>query len=155
MAKKAARRRSRGASTAEAPAASRKPKLSAVSTTELEREIVRRQNEVGKLERKRAKLLEQLEALDAEISAAGGSLSSLAGGGTRKRPKNSTNLADALAEVLTKNPLSVTEAAEAVQAAGYKSNAANFRIIVNQTLLKDKRFEKVSRGVYQTKASKK
>ena len=34
---------------------------------------------------------------------------------------------------------------------GYRSNSANFRSIVNQTLIKDKRFGSAGRGVYQLK----
>ena len=40
-----------------------------------------------------------------------------------------------------------------VLATGYKSKSANFRGIVNQTLIKDKRFAQVERGVYELKAS--
>ncbi|MEM9560690.1 MAG: hypothetical protein AAF995_10315, partial [Planctomycetota bacterium] len=65
-----------------------------------------------------------------------------------KRFRNASNLADALHAVLRGKQMGVTEAAEAVQAAGYQTTAANFRVIVNQTLLKDKRIKKVSRGVY-------
>ena len=38
-----------------------------------------------------------------------------------------------------------------VQAAGYRSGSANFRGIINQTLIKDKRFGKAERGMYQLK----
>lgn len=134
---------------------SRKPRLSAISTTELQREIARRRRDISKLERKRDRLAEQLAEVEAEIKAAGGELGAYSGGAGgrstgRKRPSNKVNLADSLVAVL-KKPMGVTEAAEAVKAAGYQSNAANFRIIVNQTLLKDPRIEKVSRGVYQAK----
>jgi len=45
--------------------------------------------------------------------------------------------------------MGVTEAAEAVKKAGYKTNAANFRVIVNQALLKHRnKFKKVERGQY-------
>jgi hypothetical protein len=48
-------------------------------------------------------------------------------------------------------PMSVSEIMEAASASGYRSGSANFRGIVNQTLIKDKRFAQVSRGVYQLK----
>ena len=38
-----------------------------------------------------------------------------------------------------------------VQRRGYKSNSANFRGIVNQTLIKEKQFAQASRGMYQLK----
>jgi hypothetical protein len=45
--------------------------------------------------------------------------------------------------------LSVAEATEAVLKWGYQSGAANFRLIVNQTVLKHKdRFKRVGRGRY-------
>jgi hypothetical protein len=43
----------------------------------------------------------------------------------------------------------VTQVAAAVQKAGYKTFAANFRTIVNQTLIKNRKiFKKISRGQY-------
>ena len=45
--------------------------------------------------------------------------------------------------------MSVTEMAEAVQAAGYHTESENFRTIVNQTLIKNPdAFRRVSRGRY-------
>jgi hypothetical protein len=39
-----------------------------------------------------------------------------------------------------------------VQKSGYRSNSANFRSIVNQTLIKErKRFGQAGRGIYQLK----
>jgi hypothetical protein len=45
----------------------------------------------------------------------------------------------------------VGEIVDAVLAGGYHSKSANFRGIVNQTLIKDKRFVSSGRGVYQLK----
>ena len=48
--------------------------------------------------------------------------------------------------------MGVSEIAEAVQAAGYKTSSANFRTIVNQALIRETDlFKKVSRGVYTAK----
>jgi hypothetical protein len=45
--------------------------------------------------------------------------------------------------------MGVSEAADAVLKAGYQTNAANFRTIVNQTLIKNRSmFKKVGRGQY-------
>ena len=62
-------------------------------------------------------------------------------------------LPEMLVSVLTKSskPLPVGDIASAVKAGGYKTNSANFRGIVNQTLIKDKRFTSASRGIYQLK----
>ncbi|MEM9082824.1 MAG: hypothetical protein AAGB34_04445 [Planctomycetota bacterium] len=49
--------------------------------------------------------------------------------------------------------MSVTDAAHAVQQAGYATTSDNFRTIVNQTLLKDKRFKRVARGQYTATSS--
>jgi hypothetical protein len=48
--------------------------------------------------------------------------------------------------------MSVGDIVSGVLAAGYNSKSANFRGIVNQALIKDKRFVKAgSRGLYQLK----
>jgi len=123
----------------------KKSKLSGLTTGDLHREIMRRRRGVASLERKRARLLEQLQSVEATIREHGGYPG---GPGTGKRPRNAQNLADALASLLSKATMSVTEAAEKVQLAGYRTTSPNFRTIVNQTFLKDKRFRRVSRGRY-------
>ncbi|MEM8835823.1 MAG: hypothetical protein AAGD00_08385 [Planctomycetota bacterium] len=128
-----------------------------MSITDLQREIAKRQKDaerkINSLYKKREKLEGQIADVDAEISTLETEvgLASRRRGG--KRPKNDLNLADALAKVLTKKTMGVTEVAEAVQHAGYKTTSPNFRTIVNQTLINDKRFKRVSRGQYTTKAS--
>ena len=122
-----------------------KSKLSTLSTADLHREIVRRRRGISTLERKRQKLLKQLHAVESAIREQG----ALVGGGLGgRRPRNAKNLADALAALLANATMSVTEAAEKVQVAGYKTTSPNFRTIVNQTFLKDKRFKRVARGQY-------
>ncbi|MCL4198954.1 MAG: hypothetical protein KJZ69_15810 [Phycisphaerales bacterium] len=55
----------------------------------------------------------------------------------------------ALHNLLKGKTMSVSEAADAVQKAGYKSNSANFYTVVNLTLLKRKDlFKRVERGQY-------
>lgn len=120
-------------------------KLSGLSTGDLHREIMRRRRGVASLERKRERIIQQLHAIEATIREHGGVPG---GAGTGKRPRNSQNLADALADLLSNMTMSVTEAAEKVQLAGYRTTSPNFRTIVNQTFLKDKRFKRVSRGRY-------
>ncbi|MEO1129536.1 MAG: hypothetical protein AAFX05_07495, partial [Planctomycetota bacterium] len=68
-----------------------------------------------------------------------------------RRPRNEASLADSLTKLLRNKAMSVTDAAQAVQDAGYKTTSPNFRTIVNQTLLKDKRFKRVARGQYTAK----
>jgi septal ring factor EnvC (AmiA/AmiB activator) len=118
--------------------------LESMTVSELQAELNRRRRGVARLERRREKLSAELAAVNAEIAELGGSLT----GGTGTRARNSMTLPDALHQVLQGVTMSVTEAADAVRAAGYSSSAANFRTMVNQALLKDKRFKKVSRGQY-------
>lgn len=148
MAKRAGKRQSRTA-PAKAPAESGSS-LGGISTAELAREMARRQQAVGKLRRKRDALAAQVSEIDAELSRLG----SVGASGTTRggRPRNGMKLADALLEVLKGRTMSVTEAAQAVQLAGYQTSSDNFRTIVNQTLLKDERFENVERGRYRAKA---
>lgn len=123
--------------------------LGSVSVEELQAELARRNRKVSSLERKREKLREQLAAVEAELSAHG-ALS--ATGGIRKRPKNELSLVETLQQVLKGQTLSVTEAAQAARDAGYMTTAANFRTIVNQTLIREsKLFKKVARGQYTAK----
>jgi hypothetical protein len=48
-------------------------------------------------------------------------------------------------------PMSVGDILSGVQRSGYQSNSGNFRALVNQTLIKEKRFAQASRGMYQLK----
>jgi hypothetical protein len=131
------------------------------SLAQLEKMMQSRRNDVARLSRKRDKLQKKLDAMNAQIAAlAGGSLGRL-GGGTRSggggaagtRARNEVSLQDAIHQVLSKSssPMAVGDIVAKVEAAGYRSNSANFRGIVNQTLIKDKRFVSASRGVYQLK----
>lgn len=142
----------------------RRPALANYPTAELQREMERRASQVGDMVRERDALMVRISELDAEIAAFGGGPAVSAkpgrrpgrprkaaaeGGATgRKRPKNDMSLAEALAKLLRNRTMGVTEITSAVQKAGYKTNAENFRTIVNQTLIKDPRFKKISRGQY-------
>lgn len=121
-----------------------------MSVEDLQRQIKRMQRGVKPLMRKRQTLLSKLAVVDAKIAALGGS----AGGahGVRKRPKNETNLVEALEKVLTGKTMGVQEVAEAVQKAGYQTTSPSFRVIVNQALLANKnKFKRVERGQYTAK----
>ena len=122
--------------------------LGSVSVADLQKELARRQRRGGTLARKRDKLAAKLHALDAEIAElgiAGG------GGGGGKRFSNEMSLNDALAEALKGKTLSVGEAADAVQKAGYRTVSKHFRVQVNLALIKDARFKRVERGMYTVK----
>lgn len=126
--------------------------LAGVSTSSLESELQRRRSGVRVFERKRDRLMTKLAALERKIQEHGGSAAS--GGAGRRtggRPKNTMNLVEALAGVLKGRTMSVTDVSAAVQRAGYKTSSANFRTIVNQTLIKSGKFKKISRGQYTAK----
>jgi len=124
--------------------------------------------DVQALESERDELMTRVEELNAEIErlagqagvartrgrgrgrrpAAGGRRRT-ARGTPRKRPYNEMNLVDALAKTLKGKTMSVTDVSEAVQQNGYRTSSANFRTIVNQTLINNPdRFERVGRGQY-------
>ncbi|MDY7108645.1 MAG: hypothetical protein SYC29_08400 [Planctomycetota bacterium] len=71
---------------------------------------------------------------------------------TGSRPRNTGSLVEALKKLLTGKTMTVTEMADAVQKAGYKTSSPNFRTIVNQTLINNKKdFKRVARGQYTAK----
>ncbi len=118
--------------------------IASLPIAHLQAELRRRQRGVGALIRRREKLAAKLATLDAQIRSLGGTA-----GGVRVRPHNDMNLVESLQKVLSGKTMGVTEVAEAVRKAGYNTNAANFRTIVNQALIKHKnKFKKVDRGLY-------
>lgn len=127
--------------------------LGDVSTVKLAEELKRREKELSRLEARRDRVAAQLAELDDQIAALAGAggYGATARGGLRRRPRNDKPLADALVEVLTGQTMGVSEVAEAVQRAGYRTSSPNFRTIVNQTLLRDKRIKKIARGQYTAK----
>jgi len=128
---------------------------SGMSIAQLEQLLAGRRQELNEKQREHAKLLARLHELESDIRRLGGSAGRRgrgggAGGGTRAR--NDKSLLETLEDVLKGGkPMKVGDIAQAAQKSGYRSNSANFRSIVNQTLIKDKRFGSAGRGVYQLK----
>ena len=123
---------------------------------DLERILDERRSEVNRLQRQRADVQRKLNDLDRQIAklvGAGGGLGGRRGGGGRAR--NDQSLADMIESALRSNggPMKVGDITDAVQRAGYRSGSANFRGIVNQMLIKDKRFAATDRGVYGIKGA--
>lgn len=132
----------------------RRSRLSSLSLNDLQHELRLRQRRIGPLMKKRAKAAAKLAKIDAEIESLGGSVGGrgVAMGGGRTRPRNEMNLVDALKKLLNGKTMGVTEIADAVQKAGYKTTSPSFRTIVNQTLINTKNaFKRVSRGQYTAK----
>jgi hypothetical protein len=123
-----------------------------MSVAELHKELRRRERRVVTLMRRRDRAMAKVEKLDALIRDAGGALGRRGRVGAipgRRRPRNEMNLAESLVQVLKGKTMGVTEVAGEVQKAGYQTTAENFRTIVNQTLIKNRKmFRKVGRGQY-------
>jgi chorismate mutase len=124
---------------------------------DLRQEIERRQKQLPKLIAQRDALSREITELQslAAPEARRAAKPEAAPKKTRRRPqaRNKVSLADALAGFLKgKAKVTISEASEGVMAGGYKSNARDFRGVVNNMLLKDKRFKKVGRGEFTLKA---
>lgn len=129
---------------------SRSGASSGLSIEQLEKLLNSRRNELQKLMRQRAKIAKRLEMLDNRIHDLGGK----AGGRGATRARNEYSLLELMETVMKEagKPMKVGDIMEAVQAKGYRSTSPNFRGIVNQTLIKErKRFAQASRGIYQLK----
>lgn len=120
-----------------------------LTIAQLEAILQKRRGKVGALQRRRNALQKRLDALDAKIAALGGNSRMTAGG----RAHNAESLPQTIINVLTRHggPMKVADIVKAVLATGYRSSSDKFRGIVNQTLIKDKRFTAAQRGVYQLK----
>ncbi|HTE06513.1 MAG TPA: hypothetical protein VK824_09975 [Planctomycetota bacterium] len=136
--------------------------LSSLSIEELKRELKRREDAVGRLQERRARVVAELAALEAEIRAAGGTVTG-AGAGEGEpgrarttvrvvtpRPKNTLNLADALTAAIEAGAVvSPTEAADLVKRAGYLTNSKTFVQTVTVALSRHSGFRRVERGRYE------
>jgi hypothetical protein len=129
----------------------RRTGLASLTFGQLQAELRRRARRAGALERRRDSLVRKLQALDAQIHQIGGA-SGRARLSGRRRASNKQTLAGALHELLRGKTMSVTDAAQAVQDAGYKTNSRTFRVQVNIALVKRKDlFRRVARGRYTSK----
>jgi hypothetical protein len=110
---------------------------------------------VKKLRRKHAIAMNRVAAIESQLIALGAVARGGGGGGrgtgAATRARNDMNLVESLVKVLTGKTMGVTEVADAVQRAGYKTSSPNFRTIVNQTLIKSDKFKRVGRGQYTAK----
>lgn len=135
-----------------------RPATAAFNIAQLERILQDRRSELNRLERQRSDLQRKLDGLDRQILKLNGSLRGRrgagGGGGGGTRARNEVSLVEAIESALRQRgtPMRVGDIVEAVQSSGYRSNSANFRGIVNQTLIKErKRFAAADRGLYQLK----
>lgn len=108
-----------------------------------------RRVELHRLRKQRTEAQRRLDGIDRQIEKIEGGGGGRVGGG---RARNAKSLNDTLEDVLRSGkPMSVGDIVDAVRATGYRSSSDNFRGIVNQTLIKDKRFTAAERGIYHLK----
>lgn len=122
--------------------------LRAIPAASLQAELKARRKLGERLLKKRDKLLVRANELNKQIAALGLSPGKPEGG---KRFRNEQTLPEALTALLKGRTMSVSEAAEAVQKAGYRTTSSNFRTMVNIQLVNKDRFKKVSRGRYTSR----
>jgi len=138
-----------------------RPATAGFNIAQLERILEDRRTEVNRLERLRNELQRKLDGVERQIAKLAGGLRGLRGrrgGGGGTRARNEVSLVEAIENAMrgTGKPMRVGDIVDAVQASGYRSNSDNFRGIVNQTLIKErKRFAQAERGVYQLKGGEK
>lgn len=142
--------------------------LKSLSTADLQRELERRQRGADRLLQRRAKLLEELAAIDAELgelgmapaggmpgrargkAKAGAATSAAPRTGKRTRARNDVSLPDALVQACEIGAVvSPAEASELVLANGFKTTSQRFNMMVSNALAKDKRFRRIGRGQYE------
>jgi hypothetical protein len=132
-----------------------RPKAGAGFTiTQLESMLESKRDQLGALSKERHRILKQLATIDDKVRRLGGTVRGGMGGGRGSRARNGKSLVGTMEEILAKagKPLAVGDIVEAVLATGYRSNSVNFRAIVNQSLIKErKRFTNTGRGMYQLK----
>lgn len=121
-----------------------------LSLSDLQNILESRRSELNRLRKQRTELQRKVDALDRQIDRIEGNGGGRSAGG---RVRNAMSLNDSIEQVLRENgkPMKVGDIVEAVKATGYRSTSDNFRGIVNQTLIKDKRFAAPERGTYQIK----
>jgi len=127
-----------------------------LTMADLERMLHARQQHLDDLYRKRDKLEQQLEAVNAEIEALVGGRRGAGEKRSRHGPRtqNARALRDYVLDILAryKKGLSLTELSEKVVEAGYRSNAQNFRNVLYQCVYNTKGiYHDESTGTYRLK----
>jgi hypothetical protein len=127
---------------------------SGLTISVLEQMLAKRRAELEKLNKERQRIVKQLAAVDAQLREIGGSAGDDSKVTRTGRARNDKSLVMTLEEVLSKStkPLSVGDIVQGVLDSGYHSTAANFRAMVNQTLIRErKRFASPQRALYTLK----
>jgi len=136
------------------------------SISQLRRELRAKKKQLATLRASRAKVSRRLAAIDKKIGNLVGKGRVVKRGKAKRRKKvagrkrkavgkrkraTGKPLVQYMLDILGKapKPMRVKLLAQAVTEAGYKSHSKDFYGIVAKTLLQDKRFKRVKRGVYK------
>jgi hypothetical protein len=131
-----------------------------LSISQLESILTSRIAELQQLNKEHSKLSGQLADVERKIAALGGKTRGRGRVGAFAgvaRVKNEKSLVETLDQVLSaaSEPMRVGDIVDGVLKAGYHSGSDNFRGIVNQTLIKERRrFVSAGRGLYSVKGKK-
>jgi hypothetical protein len=131
-----------------------RPSSTGVMTiAQLENALNNRRAQLNQLMKERNRAQQKLDTIERQISRLAGRGMSNGGGGGGGRVRNPASLVATMENILkgASKPMPVGDIAEAVLKTGYKTTSANFRGIVNQTLIKEKQFSSAGRGLYQLK----
>jgi hypothetical protein len=125
-----------------------------LSISKLENMLAGQRRKKTDLMRERKQILKQLAKVDARIAVLSGASAGGAGLTPTGRVRNAKSLLVMLEEALAGQAkgLSVGDITQKVLDAGYKTGSPNFRNIVNQNLITQrKKFVSIERGVYALK----
>jgi hypothetical protein len=131
-----------------------RPSSTGVMTiAQLENALNNRRAQLNQLMRERNRAQQKLDTIERQISRLAGRGMSNGGGGGGGRVRNPASLVATMENILkgASKPMPVGDIEAAVLKSGYKTTSANFRGIVNQTLIKEKQFSSAGRGLYQLK----
>lgn len=119
-----------------------------MTIAQLENVLNNRRAQLNQLVKARSRAQQKLDTIERQISRLAGR--AMANGG---RVRNEASLVQTMEGILKSagKPMPVGDIEAAVLKGGYKTNSANFRGIVNQTLIKEKQFNSAGRGFYQLK----
>ena len=124
----------------------------------LRRQLAARERELRKLQARQEGLAKKIEAVDRRIAVLTGEapkrgLKKVAAEKAGRPPKRRgrKTLADYITKALRKSKegMRARDVAQAVKKSAYPSTSKTFSQMVSATLARDKRFERVSRGVYR------
>jgi hypothetical protein len=125
----------------------------AMTIAQLQNVLNSRRAQLNQLMKERDRAQQRLQTIERQIARVAGRGMGNGSGGGGGRVRNAASLVQTMENILkgSSKPMPVGDITQAVLKTGYKTNSANFRSIVNQTLIKEKQFSSAGRGLYQLK----